>query len=232
MNIRSDQHSNLVRARKSCRICMSQDPGKICSGAEYDFDPDVVSHWSQWLGHPAPHLLIIGQDFGDRSYFERHRGTDDLNSQTNINLHCLLTLAGLSPGLPPEPDEQTKVYLTNSILCLKEPPMNRPISSRWIRNCAANHLRPLLEELKPTIVVAMGARGWEAARYALDLKDVPRAIGAAAGKHWPVQNGATVFAVGHCGPLGLVNRGWPLQRKDWEAIGEELRKSASSGSAS
>jgi hypothetical protein len=69
-----DQWPALVSARKACRICVQRSPGRIRSGAEFEFDPDVVSHWQQWLGHKQPKLLIVGQDFANVDYFVRYRG--------------------------------------------------------------------------------------------------------------------------------------------------------------
>src|SRR5258705_1159886 len=58
------EYGALVAARKACRVCVERSPGKIRSCAEFDFDPDVVSHWEAWLGHKRPKLLALGQDFG------------------------------------------------------------------------------------------------------------------------------------------------------------------------
>jgi hypothetical protein len=79
----------LIAARKSCRICVERSPGKIRSCAEFDFDPDVVSHWEQWLGHRRPKLLVVGQDFGNVGYFVRCRGRDEPNNKkTKIYTGC------------------------------------------------------------------------------------------------------------------------------------------------
>jgi len=56
-----DSCSELVVCRKGCRICIERDPGKIHNGADFDFDPPVVSHWSQWLGHKRPRCLSSGR---------------------------------------------------------------------------------------------------------------------------------------------------------------------------
>lgn len=211
---------DLVARRKACRICVARDPGRIRSAADYPFDPDVVSHWAQWLGHPRPRLLIVGQDFGDVGYFERHRGADG-DCATNRNLHALLRLAGFAPGPPPGPDRATPVHLSNAILCLKEAPMARPISGRWVRTCAEHHLRPLVARLAPEMVVGMGANGWRAVRVATGFADGPAAVRDAAGGIWP-RDGRLIAAVGHCGPLGLANRAWARQRDDWRRIGAAL----------
>src|SRR6516162_7442544 len=134
----------LVAARKVCRICVERNPGKIRSCAEFEFDPDVVSHWEAWLGHKRPKLLAVGQDFGNVGYFVRNRGRDDPANQTNASLRRLLEAAGLSVNSPAERDRSTPVFLTNSILCVKEGRMDGPVRSSWVDACAERHLRPLL----------------------------------------------------------------------------------------
>jgi uracil-DNA glycosylase len=219
-----NQFPDLVAARKSCRLCIDRNPDRIVAGAEFDFDPDVVSYWSQWLGHPNPHILIVGQDFADVEYFKSYRGFDEPDNSTNNKLYELLSHAGLANiGSPPHADTNTRVFLTNSILCLKRPPMNAPILDWWVKTCATNHLRPLVERLKPPIVVAMGVRAWQATCLALEIVGVPQKIGDAAGGEWDVR-GIKVFAVGHCGPLGLANRAWKKQLDDWARIGDALKR--------
>jgi uracil-DNA glycosylase len=212
----------LVAARKSCRICVARSPGKIRSCAEFDFDPELVSLREQWLGHRSPRLLVVGQDFGNIDYFVRNRARDELHNKTNDNLHKLLAESGFQPTEPPERDGETPVFLTNSILCLKEGSMSGPIRASWVDACTDSHLVPLLLLLQPPVVVGMGGHGWRAARKALTLRDAPLPISQAAGSDWVAADGTRVFAVGHCGPLGLINRPWPQQLADWRRIGEAI----------
>ncbi len=127
----------LVAARKACRICVERSPGRIRSCGEFAFDPDVVSHWEQWLGHKSPKLLLVGQDFGNVDYFVRHRGRDEPHNQTNDNLQRLLAEAGIPTTEPPEFDPAAPVFATNSILCVKEGRMNGAILASWVNTCAA-----------------------------------------------------------------------------------------------
>jgi len=209
----------LITARKACHICVERSPGKIRSCAEFDFDPDVVSHWEQWLGHRTPKLLVVGQDFGNVAYFVRCRGRDEPNNKTNENLHRLLTAAGIAVEHPSQRDICAPVFLTNSILCVKEGAMNSPIRSSWVDACSERHLRPLISFLAPPVVIGMGNAGWRAVRRVFALNDAPRQISFAAGSDWIAGNDTRVFAVGHCGPLGIINRPWPQQLADWRRVG-------------
>lgn len=212
----------LVAARKACRACIQRAPGKIRSCAEFDFDPDVVSHWEAWLGHRRPKLLAVGQDFGNVGYFVRNRGRDEPNNKTNDNLHRLLLEAGFDVTKPPGLDADTPVFLTNSILCIKEGRMDQAVRPTWVDACADRHLRPLIDFLKPAVVVGMGSCGWRAVRRVFALQQAPERISHTAGLSWTSSDGTRVFAVGHPGPLGLTNRPWAKQISDWRRIGEAV----------
>jgi DNA polymerase len=218
----SEEYGALVTARKACRICVERSPGQIRSCAEFDFDPDVVSHWEAWLGHKMPKLLAVGQDFGNIDYFVRNRGRDDPSNKTNDNLRKLLREAGFNVTEPREFDRTAPVFLTNSILCVKEGPMDGAIRSSWVDACADKHLRRLISYLKPPVVVGMGSCGWRAVRRVFALGNVPARITHAAGLFWTAADGIRVFAVGHPGPQGLTNRPWPQQLADWRCIGQAV----------
>jgi hypothetical protein len=70
-------------------------------------------------------------------------------------------------------------------------------------------------------VVGMGGAGWRAVRRVFGLNAAPRLISHAAGSCWVAED-TNVFAVGHCGPLGIINRPWPLQLADWRRIGSAV----------
>jgi uracil-DNA glycosylase len=218
----TDDYDGLVAARKACRICVERSPGKIRSCGEFHFDPEVVSHWEPWLGHKRPKLLAVGQDFGNVDYFIRNRGRDDPANQTNTNLRRLLGAAGFNVTHPTEFDVHAPVFLTNSILCVKEGPMDGAIRSSWVDTCADRHLRPLVRYLKPPIVVGMGRHGWAAVRRVFMLESAAERILEAAGSCWSAADRTRVFAVAHPGPQGLTNRPWPQQLADWRRIGEAV----------
>jgi len=220
-----EEWSALVTARKACRICVERSPGRLRSCGEFDFDPDLVSHWEQWLGHKTPKLLLVGQDFGNVDYFLRHRGHDEAHNATNDNLQRLLAEAGIHTTDPPQLDPAAPVFATNSILCVKEGRMNGAILASWVNTCAATHLVPLIRYLRPPVVVGMGSHGWRAVRRVYALHDAPQPIARAAGSTWVATDATRVFAVGHPGPLGLINRRWLQQLADWRRIGEAVGES-------
>lgn len=103
--------SDLVKARKSCGICVDRNPGEIWNGAEFDCDPPVVSHWSQWLGDLDPKILVIGKDWGDIKYFKDNSGKDETNNTTNHLLYDLLECADIKVEKPPKFDNKSPFFL-------------------------------------------------------------------------------------------------------------------------
>ena len=97
--------------------------------------------------------------------------------------------------------------------------MNSPIRTSWVDACSERHLLPLISFLRPPVVVGMGNAGWRAVRHVFALRGAPRQISHAAGSHWIAEDDTRVFAAGHCGPLGVINRPWPQQLSDWRRIG-------------
>jgi uracil-DNA glycosylase len=100
--------------------------------------------------------------------------------------------------------------------------MNAQIKDRWVKACSTHHLVPLLQQLRPPFVIAMGKHGWAAVRQALELNQTPERIKEAAGNTWITAGKQQIFAVGHCSGLVLVNRSWPQQVADWKKIGSVL----------
>ncbi len=122
------------------------------------------------------------------------------------------------------PDPNPPIFLINSILCIKEGAMNAAIRASWVDACTQRHLRPLIGYLRPAAVVGMGNQGWRAVLQVFRLVRAPRRISLAAGSCWSAADGTWVFAVGHCSPLGIINRPWSQQIADWRRIGEVIRE--------
>ena len=78
-------NGELVRARKDCRLCVEGGPSRLLNGSSFDSVPEVVSHWSQWLGHQRPRLLVVGQDFSGADYFERNLAATTAPAARGLN---------------------------------------------------------------------------------------------------------------------------------------------------
>lgn len=220
-------YDELVEARRVCNICMQRDPEELRNPSSFEFDRPIVSYWSQWMGHQSPELLIVGQDFSDIGFFEKFRGDDEADCDTNRHLQARLADAGYT-GISLGRDPAAPIYLANAVLCLKRGKVDRPVKDRWIRNCATTHLTKLIAFLRPLAVVATGRAAWNATLVASKLSDAPERLGAAIDSRrpyfstLPVYDGIAFFAASHTSGKAVMNRGTARQIEDWKSIGGYL----------
>ena len=112
-------YADLVTSRKVCRDCTGlENPSRCCEGR---FDSDQIGPWTLWQGNIRSELVVVGQDWGDKTYFENNAGRDVASNPTNTTLRHLLSLAGVHIDLPSISDcGSGEVFFTNAILCLKQ----------------------------------------------------------------------------------------------------------------
>src|SRR5262245_8278834 len=110
-------YSQLVTARKACHLCAGlTNPADVHDGR---FDSDHIGAWSIWQGNLDASAMVVGQDWGDMSYFVRHEGREGPRNPTNLALVELAGIAGLSIGEPGSTVGRDVAFFTNAILCLK-----------------------------------------------------------------------------------------------------------------
>lgn len=127
---RETAYAALVAARKTCHRC--QGLANPTDGRYRQFDSDEIGPWSCWQGNLHSRVMVVGQDWGDTSYFLKWEGRDQpTGNPTNENLRTLLTEIGYHIGGPQEYQEQV-LFLTNTILCLKEGGLQGEVLSEWL----------------------------------------------------------------------------------------------------
>ncbi len=158
----------LAKSRKACRLCNGLINPSMYSGGV--FDTAHIGPWSQWQGNLDARLLIVGQDWGDTSYFEKYKGRDIDNNPSNKTLRELLASIGIEID-PPSAAEHSheSVFLTNAILCLKDGGLGAPVKSSWFNNCGRHFLRPTIDIVSPKVVVSLGKHAFESIRQLYDL---------------------------------------------------------------
>lgn len=127
------------------------------------------------------------------------------------------SLAGYDPSV-------RGIFLTNAVLCLKDGGLQGPVRDEWFQACGTRFLRPTIELVAPSVVVAMGARAYRAIMRAWSLRPAPRyldAVESPDGILLPC--GSRVLAVYHCGNRVLnMTRGCELQVQDWGRVARWL----------
>jgi hypothetical protein len=100
--------------------------------------------WSLWQANLNSEIVLVGQDWGDISYFRQWEGRDQPSGNpTNENLQKLLKIVGIEIRKPRDPQNQI-VFFANVILCLKTGGLQGRVDDKWFTNCSRAFLKPLL----------------------------------------------------------------------------------------
>lgn len=221
MSQKQKQYNALVEKRKKCQLCVGLS--NPASKQLYRLDSKEIGPWSRLHGDLDADLMIVGQDWGDVAYFERNGGLDDLNNPTMRNLEWLLNQIGVDVSVTTYSTRHRRLFLTNSILCLKTGGMQAAIDPNWVENCGNHFLRRQIEIVRPKVIVGLGAIAFHAILLSFGLRKVAlrQAITDTNGNE--LLPGVKLFAAYHCG-AGTVNRNRNLtqQLEDWSRIGSAL----------
>jgi len=218
-------YNNLVRERKACRACQG-----LVNPADYPhnvYDSDQIGPWSLWQGNLDSDLLIVGQDWGDTRYFEKWEGRDQpTGNPTNENLQLLLEHIGIQIGKPRE-HQESELFFTNLILCLKQGGLQAAVEDQWFANCGVRFFKPLVDIVKPKAILALGK---DVATTIFKLYDVDfkknQTLRAMMKKSpYGLTPSTVLFPLYHCG-AGSINRNRSMgeQKDDWERVADWLKR--------
>jgi len=215
---KSNAYAELTATRKACHRCRGlTNPADVEGGR---LDSKHIGAWAIWQGNLDATLMVVGQDWGDTAYFVRHQGKDGPRNPTNLALVELVGVAGVPIGDPTSAEGRDVAFLTNAILCLKDPSggLQGKVQASWFENCAW-FLRRQIEIVHPRVVVGLGQRAYEAilggfgVRSGVFRGEVERDDGRV------LPNGTRAFAVYHCGArIRNTHRPMERQREDWKRI--------------
>lgn len=217
-------YASLVGARKTCHACKG-----LVNPAELRWDSDQIGPWSLWQGNLQAELMVVGQDWGDRQFFDRNKGHDPSGNPTNRTLRELLGHIGLDIAPPSSRDLGGGViFLTNAILCLKDGGLQAKTMPEWFENCGKRFLRATIDLIEPQVLVSLGESAYGAitSLYGIRRLKFKDAVDAKVG--FTINGLTRYFPTYHCGAR-ILNTHRPLenQLRDWERGGKALHRSDS-----
>ncbi len=210
-------YRSLVHARKECRACTGLVNPSSCRGGK--FDCDEIGAWSAWQGNLDAPVLVVGQDWGDVDWFVREGGKSTNTSVTNTTLVKLLHVAGFDVSLARDSTGRGALFFTNAILCLKGGGAQAGVHREWFQNCGTRFLRPLIDLVRPMVVVGLGERAYAAVLNSYGLTPGPFRAAVAAEQPVELSPGMVAFAVYHCAArIQNTHRPFEAQISDWKRI--------------
>ena len=220
--MKTTQYRDLVAQRKACRRCSGlRNPSE---GSLGQFDSEEIGPWSRLHGDLDAAIMVVGQDWGDTSYYKKHSGLDDLRNPTMRTLEKLLASIGVSAPLGSYGETNSGLFLTNAILCLKQGGLQGSVERDWFASCGKHFLKSQIDIVSPKVVVALGQRAYEGilGAYGLKRRQFRESVESEEGINLP--NGSRLFAAYHCGNKILnTHRKFEQQVVDWARIGRAIQ---------
>jgi uracil-DNA glycosylase family 4 len=252
MITKQESYRRLIEARKGCSLC-TLNGFKNQSQTKFDFDE--IGNWTSWSNNLDADIMIVGQDYADEYTFNRDSGkietkvltNDSLAKEyttvTNYYLRELTKSIGYDIGIPTE-NIKAKVFLTNSVLCIKSDPTKERVMSKSIpqsvyKNCGSSFLKPTIDIVQPKVIIALGSTATNAIIRAFSDKiegsdELLRSNFTTIFKNGALKikdSNMVVVPVYHTGILGQNNRKkidssdknrFELMKEDWAKIKELL----------
>ena len=214
------EYGKLVSKRKKYKFPPGLiNPSEVLNGV---YDEEIqIGPWSKWQGNLDADIMLIGQDWGNVDFFIECEGGHLDDSITNRHLKELFKVLDIDVGYPNHPNHDSPVFFTNAVMGLKTGTLTSPVKASWIKNDSETFLKPTIDIVDPKIIISLGKKAYDALTYIYHLKkDSLRHL--IDENPIEVPDGPLIFAVYHCGGLGVAARSMDFQKHDWFKIKQYL----------
>jgi hypothetical protein len=212
-------YEELVNNRKAYEL----DFKGLINQSELDFDNDCyLDPWGKWYNHPNPDILVIGQDWGNVKCYNKNNGRDDALNPTCSNLAKLFSSIGIEIGTPANPDHNLKIHFANIIPFIRRGKMQGSLelilNQNDVNNFALSFISPLIEILKPKVIITLGLASTRAVLniFAVKVEKTTRLTDMVTDSPINLTANIKLLPMFHCG-ASVINRTRSLQEqeKDW-----------------
>lgn len=215
-------YRELVDHRKKCHACSGLTNLSVLDTGT--FDSGQIGGWSLWQGNLDSSLMVVGQDWGDIRCCRQNDGHEPSSNPTNETLRDLLASIGICIEPPTRHDNGGgTLFFTNAILCLKTGGLQSEVHSDWFSNCGRRFLKPLVEIVRPKILVTLSEFAYSAIAVEFGLRLLPFKAAVETEGGFQIGEMTTLHPAYHCGRR-ILNTHRPLakQLEDWARIGRTI----------
>lgn len=223
---KDERYRDLVRDRKACSNCRLPMRNPAQDPILASFDSEHLGPFTRWHHDLNAKVMVVGQDWGCSKNYLR-QGGKDVASVTNKNLRHLLRSVSplLDPGIPPGDggpgQDDSGLFFSNAVLCIKDGEDTSYVPAACRRNCR-QFLRRTIDLVEPHVVVTLGGSAYEAVLTAYGLKPPASLTEALSTPGVPINARSCAVPVWHCGGTGTANRALVRQVVDWARVAARL----------
>ena len=195
------------------------------------YECDYISPWSISANNINSDILVVLQDWSSSDSLSNDKiDYDSINIghtpslKTNINLKMLLKDTF-------NIDDLSNIYVTNLFPFIKKGAMNASIPIKDTTQSATDYILPLIEIIKPKVIVALGKQTYVSIKRAYDLKNklskdtiISKMKISDIIEKEPIEiifdkNISKLYCQSHPGGLGIMNRGGiDIVKNDWKKM--------------
>ncbi|MEI8278386.1 MAG: uracil-DNA glycosylase family protein [Bacteroidota bacterium] len=189
---------------------------------------EVLNPWNLWQGNLNADILVIGQDWGNKSELENLIKTSkEKSNNTNNKIIEFIKILGYEISQPYKTDNQTKnrLFFTNAILGIRTGAKSGSLTSSQ-KKCHKEtwfYLYSLIQIIQPKCIIAIGGDTYEIIKYIFPLQNYntfPEVV-ENNGKHNKIL-GSDFYAVYHPQSWSK-HRTKEEQLSDWKEIAQLMK---------
>jgi hypothetical protein len=212
-------YAELVQKRKAYKL---EVPGLINQSEFENGELDAgcyLAPWAKWHNSTPAKIVVIGQDWGETSYYKANNGRDHRDNPTCKNLKALFEVLGIDVADPENHKNESEVHFTNIIPFLRtglmQGELHKILDQSIINKFADEFTKPLISIIKPAVIITLGMYAFKgiASLYQLKVDKNTLLKDLLMQSPFELPGEMKLFPMFHCGNRNLVQ-----QKKDWAKV--------------
>ena len=236
--MKNDEFIQLARDVSNCHVCQKMLTLPHSAGSEYlenddhgfEEDSPYVNRWNLWQGNLEADIMVIGQDYGQKSNIELWK-SGDYKNPTDVGLRKLFK-ATFDIDID---SKGTPLFFTNMANCYRKNKTTGGMHPGWLPICANKFMARFIRIIDPKVIIVLGRSAFEALHCMEDLpiectdacKSCKDTFSDIITHNYALNldgKSVGIFPVYHPGATSKRNRSENEQVADWQRIADYYEK--------